>query len=84
MSQLVVDSITAVRVRRPIGIQVTLINQSATDVFYDREPNRLNASVAGAVPSGTKLAATTGIVQLENFPGEMWFRSATPTTIEVV
>lgn len=84
MPQLVVDFVTAVPLRRPKGIQVTLVNQSAVDVYMDREVNRVNQSTPTGVPSGTKIAASGGQVQLEPFPGEMWFRTATTvTTIEV-
>jgi len=85
MSQVIVDTATAVRVRRAVGIQVTIINPtgSAGTVFYDADPNRLNAAVAGTAPSGTPLIAGAQ-VQIENFRGEMWFRAAQITFIEVL
>lgn len=78
-----VDSISAVPLRRRKGSQVTLVNQSATDVFMDTEPNRLNTTNPGVAPSGTKIANSGGQVQFQPYPGEMWFRAATPTTLEV-
>lgn len=85
MSQFVVDATTAVRVRRSVGVQVTFINPagSAGTVFYDSEPNRLNATAPGVVPNGTPLAVGTQI-QIENFKGEMWFRAAQNTLIEIL
>lgn len=70
-------------IRRPPGSQVTLVNQSAVDVYFDFNPNRLNATPAGSVPSGTKIAATTGQIQIDSFPGVIWVRAATATQIDV-
>jgi hypothetical protein len=85
MSQVIVDTATAIRVRRAVGIQVTIINPtgSAGTIFFDADPNRLNASAPGVAPSGTPLIAGAQ-VQIENFRGEMWFRAAQITFIEVL
>ncbi len=84
MATLNVDDTNAVALRRKAGITITLVNQSATDVYLDRAPDRLNASVKGAVPAGIKLAKTGGQLQWPNFPGVLWFRAATKTSIDVV
>jgi hypothetical protein len=84
MATLNIDDQNAVALRRKAGITITLVNQSATDVYLDRAPDRLNASVTGAVPAGIKLAKTGGQLQWPNFPGVLWFRAATKTSIEVV
>ena len=76
-----IDSAVAVR-RRP-GSTVTFVNQSAQDVYFDRDPNRLNKTLAGAVPDGTLLAKNGGQLQWPGFPGVVWFRSAVATSIEV-
>jgi len=81
--KLVVPTGYPVPIRRPRGSTVTILNQSATDVYIDTDPNRLAATVAGAVPSGTKIDATTGVIQLIDFPGEYWIRAAAETTVEV-
>jgi hypothetical protein len=84
MSQFNVDDISAVAYRTKAGVTITLVNQSATDVYLDRVPDRLNRSAIGAVPSGIKLANGGGQLQWPNFPGTLWFRAATKTSIEVV
>jgi len=70
-------------VRRSPGTTVTFINQSAVDVYFDEDPNRLNNCLSGAVPNGTKLVNGGGQLQWANFKGTLYFRAATPTTIEV-
>lgn len=84
MAKLNVDDGDAVALRRKAGITVTFVNQSATDVYINREPDRLNRSLKGAVPDGTKLVNGGGQLQWPNFPGTLWFRAATKTSIEVV
>lgn len=84
MATFNVDDDTAVALRRAPGITITMVNQSATDVYFSREPDKLNRSKKGAVPAGMKLAATTGQLQYPNFPGVVWLRAAAQTTIEVV
>jgi hypothetical protein len=83
MPFLIVSSDIAVKVWRPKGSNVTLINQSGVDVFFDREPSRLNATAPGTVPNGSKLAANGGEKEFDNWPGAMWFRAISNTTIEV-
>ena len=84
MATVQIDDDTAIALRRKPGITVTLVNQSATDVYFSREPDKLNRSKKGAVPAGMKLAATTGQLRYPNFPGVIWLRAATQTSIEVV
>lgn len=71
-------------IRRQQGSTVTLVNQSATDVYVDSDPARLNATVAGGTPSGIKLAANGGQVQITDFPGFIYVRAAAETTVDVL
>lgn len=84
MATFNVDDQNAVALRRKAGITITLVNQSATDVYLARDPARLNASKTGSAPAGMKLAATGGQLQYPNFPGVLWFRAAAQTSIEAV
>ena len=84
MAQFNVDNVSAVAYRTKAGVTITLVNQSATDVYLDRVPDRLNTSAIGAVPAGIKLANGGGQLQWPNFPGTLWFRAAAKTSIEVV
>ena len=84
MAKFQVDDDKAVALRRRAGITVTLVNQSATDVYLNRDPDRLNTTVTGAVPPGMQLAKNGGQLQYPNFPGVLWFRAASKTSIEVV
>lgn len=79
----IVPSGPAAVIRRTKGATVNLVNQTAVDVYFDTDAKRLNASVEGAVPSGTKIAATTGEATWAYFPGEVYVRAATQTTLEV-
>jgi hypothetical protein len=79
----IVDALTATPIRRQKGSQVTLVNQLAVDVYFDFNRERLNASAPGVVPAGTKLVATTGSIQIDNFPGVVWTRAVSQTSIEV-
>lgn len=81
--RLIVPSDTAIPVRREVGKTVTFINQSATDVYLDSDYQRLNASVEGVAPDGTKLVAAGGQIQITNYPGVYYMRAATRTVIEV-
>ena len=78
------DAPTPIR-RRP-GSNVTLVNQSAVDVYIDSDYNRIMASATGAIPAGTQIingggqAVWSGYLQ----DGVIWVRSATPTTVEVI
>jgi hypothetical protein len=84
MAKFNVDDENAVALRRKEGISVTLINQSTVDVYMSRENSTLNLSAIGSVPDGMKLAASGGQLQWPAFPGVLWFRAASKTTIEVV
>lgn len=81
----IVSTDRAVAIRRAPNTTVTLINNSATDVYIDTDPSRLNASLPGAVPSGTKLAAAGGQIQIAAFftSGVIYARAAAQVTIEV-
>lgn len=84
MSQLAVPIDTSVPLRRPVGKQVTVFNQSATDVYFDADSKRINASVPGAVPAGSKIAAGQGFNwDAYPEPGVMWFRAAAACIIDV-
>lgn len=84
MAKFSVPSAKAVAVRRQPGITITFVNQSATvDVYFDRQEERLNRTLDGAVPDGTLLAKNGGQLQWPNFPGLLWFRAQSDTTIEV-
>lgn len=83
MPPLLVSSDVAVRIRRNAGSSVTFINQSNVDVYFDIEPMRLNSTAPGVTPNGTKLAANGGEKEVDNFPGSMWFRAVSSTSIEV-
>ena len=78
-----VDDGNAVALRRKPGSTITIINQSLVDVYFDRDPNRLNKTATGSVPDGTKLAAAAAPFQWPDFPGVLWFRAATKTVLEV-
>lgn len=80
---MVIPADRAIAIRRPKGSTVTLVNQSAVNVFIDSDYNRLNASLAGAIPSGTLLAAAGGQVQITDYPGVYYARAAVETTLEV-
>lgn len=84
MATFKVDDERAVALRRKAGGTVTIVNQSATDVYVSREPERLNATVLGAVPRGMKIVNAGGQLQWPAFPGVLWFRAAAKTSVEVV
>lgn len=83
MAKVLIPIENAVAIRRPKGSQVTLVNQTAVDVYIDFNRQRLEASAVGAVPDGTKIAANTGQVQVDSFPGVIYARSAVATSLEV-
>ena len=83
MAKISVPALKAVAVRREAGITITFVNQSATDVYFDRQEERLDRTLAGSVPDGTLLAKNGGQLQWPNFPGVLWFRAASDTSIEV-
>lgn len=70
-------------IRRQPGATVTFVNQTATDVYFDNDWGRIAQGLQGSVPTGTKIAANGGQVQWSAYPGVMYVRSATPTTLEV-
>lgn len=74
----------ATNLSQRVGTNLTLVNQSATDIFFDTSgaAARLNASVPGSTPDGTKIAANGGQVQFTDAP-LIYLRSATQTTLEV-
>jgi hypothetical protein len=66
------------------GVTILLNNQSAVDVYYDSNPNRLNATVAGDVPDGSKLAAHSSLpIASTQDNSAIWFRAATETQIDI-
>lgn len=81
--QLIVPTDRVQKLVRPLNSTVTLVNQSATDVYFDSDLQRLAASLPGAVPSGTKIAANGGQLQIALFPGILYLRAAASTFIEV-
>lgn len=78
------DAPTPVR-RRP-GSNVTVVNQSAVDVYIDQDYNRILASATGAVPNGTQIINGGGQAVWSAFlqDGVFWVRAASPTTVEVI
>jgi hypothetical protein len=70
-------------IRRRAGTNITFINQGTVDIYFDNDFGRLAASVAGVVPSGTKIANSGGQVQFSAFPGIVYVRAISPTTLEV-
>jgi hypothetical protein len=85
MAQVAVPIESAIKVVRESGSKVTLLNQSVIDVYFDTDPQRLNASQPGVAPLlGSKLVANGGEYTVNNWPLRgFWFRSAIATTIEV-
>ena len=67
------------------GSNLTLKNDSTTDVYYDvmAAGAQLNGSAPGTIPTGTKLANGGGTIQFFNAPRDLWVRSATQTTLSV-
>lgn len=70
-------------IRRPPGSTVTFVNQSVTDVYFDADWGRIAQGLQGSVPTGTKIANGGGQVQWSSFPGVMYVRAVTPTSLEV-
>jgi hypothetical protein len=83
MARLLIPADRAIPVRRAVGSTVTFVNQKTVDVYLDSDYNRLNAALPGTAPDGTKLAASGGQVQITNYPGVFFLRSATDTEVEV-
>jgi hypothetical protein len=85
-----VDVNSATPLRRPKGSQVTLVNTSNVVVYFDINQNYLNSFAPGSVPNTAFLPAAAagppvvpGSVQFDDFPGVIWTRSVTQTTIQV-
>ena len=83
MAEFSVAAAKSKALRRQAGITITFVNQSATDVYFDRQEERLDRTLSGTVPAGTLLAKNGGQLQWPNFPGVLWFRAQTDTSIEV-
>jgi hypothetical protein len=83
MPQQIISADHAVAIRRKPGSNTLFVNQSAVDVYIDDEGKRLNATVQGVVPSGTKVAANGGQVNWSSYSGVIYARAVTATTIEV-
>jgi hypothetical protein len=81
--RVIIPTNIALPIRRPRGSTVTFVNQSGTDVFIDSDYSRLNATVAGVPPDGTRLVNAGGQVQITNYPGVMYARAAAITELEV-
>lgn len=65
----------------PKGSTVTIINNdAANDVYFDGDAARLLASLAGNVPSGTKLAHGGGQLQVANWNNPLYFRAVVDGT----
>jgi hypothetical protein len=75
----------ATSLRSFAGANIVLVNSGATDVYYDVESiaGTLNASVPGAIPTGTKIANGGGQATFLDCPRELWVRAATQTVIDI-
>jgi hypothetical protein len=53
----------------------------------NRNKDAINASLPGAVPLGIPIpvlaAGVPGVLQIDDFPGELWTRATVQTTLEV-
>jgi len=77
-----VPSDRPIAVKRKQGQTVTISNPGAVDVYFDGDYNVLAATLKGAVPNGTKIAAGTASFQFPEWPDDrMFFRAAQDTTI---
>jgi hypothetical protein len=67
------------------GSNLTLVNSSAIDIFYEVVANggNLNNAPAGTTPVGTKIAAAGGTVQFFDAPKELWVRAVSQTVLDV-
>ena len=88
MGLFMVESANAVplKTRQP-GIQLTLENPTAVDVFWSYDPDTLNASAPGTIPVGNKLPAAAGgvngKVQLFPYFSTLWLRAVQQVQILV-
>ena len=75
----------ATSLRSFAGANLTLTNSSAVDVYYDVQAvaATLNTTIPGAIPVGTKIAASGGFINFQEAPAELWVRSATQTVLDV-
>lgn len=75
----------ATSLRSFAGANLTLTNSSAVDVYYDVQTvaSTLNTTLPGAIPVGTKIAASGGFINFQEAPRELWVRSATQTVLDV-
>ena len=87
MPKLICKNDRVVKVERPRGATVTLINNdAANDVYFDTDPNVLlgAAVLPGSAPAGTKLVHGGGQLQVANFDKPLYFRSTVDgTTIDI-
>lgn len=88
--QFSVEADRATALRRQKGTQVTIVNQSAVNVYMSDDPQQLNGTAFGVAPNGMLIAAfaagpppTAGQVQIDNFKGVVWLRAAAQTIVEV-
>lgn len=79
-----VDSQTAVSLRRQPGSVVNIQNNSASDVYADYNKDILNAAAVGTAPDSWKIAANGGVLSIYPFTGLIWLRCAGPNPVKVV
>jgi hypothetical protein len=75
----------ATRLTSFAGVNLTLVNSSAVDVYYDVQKGggSINSTAPGVIPVGTKIAATGGTVQFTDSPDEIWVRAISQTVLDV-
>jgi hypothetical protein len=85
-----VDTATATPLRRPVGDQITLINNSAIPVAFDSNENYINSFPLATIGTANGpafipalAAGIPGSVQFDSFPGVIWTRAATQTVVQV-
>lgn len=83
--QVVVPADRVTSIRRAPGVTVIITNTSGTDVYVSTDHGELASSLAGTVPTGTRVAATTGQLTIAvSGLGNIFMRAATLTTVEVL
>jgi hypothetical protein len=82
MPAFTVQAASAVAMRRVKGVTLNIRNTSLVDVYFDRNPARLNRTLVGAVPEGTPLLAGESMTWTL-FPGVVWWRAISQVKIEV-
>jgi hypothetical protein len=67
------------------GKNLTIVNLSAIDVFYDVQlgGSQINSTLPGVTPLGVKLFAGGGREQWTSAPMEIWVRAISQTTLDV-